>query len=189
MRKKIRSYLKGLAENRARAAGDIIRFERIAAEVNEKLTNARLDVESCDRLIKKYDARLKPERIGPIRVWPHHKGKRGELKNLLIEIIEREAPSEVSLVELCNEVEIRWELTFLTEIERTCWRRDAIGRALRRLSQAGRIAAVHSRRGGSPNEAVGRWRATSGSVLLTDHSTVLALAMDESAPSFDDDRG
>ncbi len=69
MHKKVRSYLKGLAENRARAAGDIIRFEGMAKEIAERLAEARSDLESCDRLIKKYDPRLQPELIGPIRVW------------------------------------------------------------------------------------------------------------------------
>ena len=52
MRKKVRSYLKGLAENRARAAGDVVRLEAMAAQVAKELAEARMDVESCDRLIK-----------------------------------------------------------------------------------------------------------------------------------------
>jgi hypothetical protein len=55
MRKKVRSYLKGLAVNRARAAGDIVRLEAMAAQVAKALVEARLDLESCDRLIRKYD--------------------------------------------------------------------------------------------------------------------------------------
>lgn len=51
MRKKVRSYLKGLAENRARAAGDVVRLEAMAAQVAKELAEARMDVESCDRLI------------------------------------------------------------------------------------------------------------------------------------------
>ena len=55
MRQKVLSYLKGLAENRARAAGDIARFERISEEVAAKIAEARLVLDSCDRLIKRYD--------------------------------------------------------------------------------------------------------------------------------------
>lgn len=84
MRKKVRSYLKGLAENRARAAGDVVRLEAMAAQVAKELAEARMDVESCNRLIKKYDSRLRPELIEPIREWCHHKGKRGDLKILLL---------------------------------------------------------------------------------------------------------
>jgi hypothetical protein len=57
MRKKVRSYLKGLAENRARTASDIIRFERLAEEIAKRLAEAKADLASCDRLIKKYDSR------------------------------------------------------------------------------------------------------------------------------------
>ena len=98
------------------------------------MAEARLDLESCDRLIKKYDPRLQPECIVPIRVRPHHKGKRGGLREKLLEIIEREAPKEVTLTEICYAIEISWELTFLTSKDRLGWRRDAVGRALRRLA-------------------------------------------------------
>jgi hypothetical protein len=159
MRKKVRSYLKGLAENRARAAGDVIRFEGMVAEVTQRLAEARLDLESCDRLIKKYDPRLQPECIVPIRVWPHHKGKRGGLREKLLEIIEREAPEEVTLTEICYAIEISWELTFLTPEDRLSWRRDAVGRAPRRLATEGCIVALHSKRGGLFTTEIARWRA------------------------------
>ncbi len=159
MRKKVRSYLKGLAENRARAAGDIIRFEGMAKEIAERLAEVRSDLESCDRLIKKYDPRLRPELIGPIRVWPHHNVKRGGLREKLLEIIRREAPAEVTLTEICHAIEIGWELTFLTPEDRLSWRRDAVGRALRRLATEGQIVALHSKCGGLPTTEIARWRA------------------------------
>jgi hypothetical protein len=40
MRKKVRSYLKGLAENRARAVGEVIRFEGMIAEVTQRLAES-----------------------------------------------------------------------------------------------------------------------------------------------------
>jgi hypothetical protein len=120
----------------------------MVAEVTQRLAEARLDLQSCDRLIKKYDPRLQPECIVPIRVWPHHKGKRGGLREKLLEIIEREAPKEVTLTEICYAIEINWELTFLTPKDRLGWRRDAVGRALRRLATEGYIVALHSKCGG-----------------------------------------
>jgi hypothetical protein len=159
MRKKVRSYLKGLAENRARAAGDILRFEEMATEIAERLAEARSDLESCDRLIKKYDPRLQPQLIGPIRVWPHHKGKRGAPREKLLEIIKQKAPKEVTLTEISCAIEMSWELTFLTAKDRLDWQRDAIGRALRTLATTGHIVALHSKRGGLNATEIARWRA------------------------------
>jgi hypothetical protein len=160
MRKKVRSYLKGLAENRARSAGDVLRLEAMAAQVTQALVEARLDLESCDRLIRKYDPRLRPERIEPIREWRHHKGKRGELRQLLLEIIQREAPAPLTLIVICCEIEMRWELTFLTDLDRISWRRDSVARALRSLVVKKKIAALHTMKGGHSISEVARWTAT-----------------------------
>jgi hypothetical protein len=159
MRKNVRSYLKGLAENRARAAGDIMRFEAMEKEIATRLAEARADLESCDRLIKKYDPRLRPELIEPIRVWPHHNAKRGGLRALLLEIVALRAPAEITLTEICYEVEIRWDLTFLTPKDRECWKRGGVARALRSLVTEGRIVALHSGRGGESQTQHARWRA------------------------------
>jgi hypothetical protein len=157
MRKKVRSYLKGLAENRARAAGDIARLEAMAAQVATALAEARLDLESCDRLIKKYDPRLRPERIEPVREWRHHKGKRGDLRKLLVEIIAQRSPAAITSTEICCEIEMRWELTFLTDLDRSCWRRDCVGRALRALVAQKKLAPLHTGKGGNPILEGARW--------------------------------
>jgi hypothetical protein len=117
-----------------------------------------MDVESCDRLIKKYDSRLRPELIEPIREWRHHKGKRGDLKILLLEILKQRAPAALTLIEICCEIEMRWKLIFLTEPDHKSWRRDAVGRALRTLAAERKIVALHTMKGGDPTSEVGRWR-------------------------------
>lgn len=66
-RKKRSSHLRELTETRANAAGEIRHYERILAEVQELLAIARSDLAACDRLIRKYDVRLDPTRIKPVR--------------------------------------------------------------------------------------------------------------------------
>ena len=61
------SYLKGLAETRARLAGDIQRYERLLKEIDSSLTLARRQLEGCDLLIKRFDARIDPRRIEAIQ--------------------------------------------------------------------------------------------------------------------------
>jgi hypothetical protein len=156
MRHKVHSYLKGLAETRARAAGDIARFERITEEVAAKLAEARSVLDSCDRLIKRYNPELQPELIGPIRIWPNHGGKRGELRSIILEFMERHAPDEVTTMEICNELETRWHLNFLTPMERDKWRRDSVGRCMRRLAEEERVTPLHDASGADPMDT-GRW--------------------------------
>jgi hypothetical protein len=50
--KKTPSYLKGLAENRARSAGEVARYERIAEDVRALLKTARKALEACGTLIR-----------------------------------------------------------------------------------------------------------------------------------------
>lgn len=54
------SYLKGLAETRARAAGDVQRLEQLHAEITAQLEAARAEVTSCGLLIRKFDRQLDP---------------------------------------------------------------------------------------------------------------------------------
>jgi hypothetical protein len=172
VRKKIRSYLKGLAENRARAAGVVARLEAMAALIAHELEEARKDVESCDRLIKKYDERLDPDRIEPIREWRHHKGKKGALRGLLVDIVEHASPAPLTLMHICLEVEMRWKLDFLTDQDRLIWRRDAIARALRDLVVKKRITSFHTKKGGDSKTEIAYWGALDSQGSL---STVASL--------------
>jgi len=74
--RKTPSYLKGLAETRARAAGDVLRLQQILDQVKESLAKAQAEVEACDVLIKKFDDRLEPtesprelRRLHYLREW------------------------------------------------------------------------------------------------------------------------
>ena len=49
--RKTPSYLKGLAETRARAAAEVIRYTALATEVQQRLAEAQAALNSCDLLI------------------------------------------------------------------------------------------------------------------------------------------
>jgi|GEM_PF-4648916 len=74
------SYLKGLAETRARAAADVLRYQQIIDEVMVSLARAQAEVDACDMLIRKFDDRLDPTQIEPVAHWKGRYGKRGALK-------------------------------------------------------------------------------------------------------------
>lgn len=56
--RRIQSYLKGLAEVRARVDADVQRLQKIHDEITAKLAAAMVERDSCDCLIRKYDQRL-----------------------------------------------------------------------------------------------------------------------------------
>lgn len=67
--RKTPSYLKGLAETRARVAGDVPRYQKIHDDVWQRLAEAKAELDACDRLIRKFDKRLVREQIEPIQAW------------------------------------------------------------------------------------------------------------------------
>lgn len=75
--RKTPSYLKGLAETRARAAGDVQRLQQIYQEIGRHLARAEKDMAACDCLIQNFDERLDPSLIEPIHAWQGRYGKRG----------------------------------------------------------------------------------------------------------------
>ena len=94
------SYLKGLAETRARAAADVQRLKRLQNELARNLANAEAEVDSCDRLIRKFDSRLNPDLIEPLRAHKERYGKHGELGETIKRYLQQAAPSTVTTHEV-----------------------------------------------------------------------------------------
>jgi hypothetical protein len=135
--RKTPSYLKGLAETRARAAGDIQRLKKIQEEVAQKLAQAQDELEACDRLIRKYDARLNPELIQPIRAWQGRYGKRGALQATIKRLLQEAFPEAIDTTELLWALQIEFQLDFPTWQEKHRWRRNSLTPALKDLVAAG----------------------------------------------------
>lgn len=87
--KKYPSYLKGLVETHARAKGDVGRLSRLAEEVQAALSRTRADVESSARLIERFDRELSAAPIVPIHAWRLRYGKRGALREYILEVLRR----------------------------------------------------------------------------------------------------
>ena len=67
--RKTPSYLKGLAETRARVSAEVLRYAQILNEISQALEKSRAELTACDTLIKKFDDRLDPRLIEPIKAW------------------------------------------------------------------------------------------------------------------------
>jgi hypothetical protein len=183
--RKTPSYLKGLAETRARAAGDVERYQQILEEVSSKLAQAKAEVAACDRLICKFDTRLNPELIEPIRAWKGRYGKRGQLSASIAQLLEQSAPEELTTTEVIWELQMQFQLDFSTADEKQRWRKNSLTPALKDLVSKGLVDRLHE-----PvdcfNGEVGRWRWKSGGDLSLDHLRAQAAAAGVSTQHADD---
>jgi hypothetical protein len=111
--KKIDVYLKRLAEKRARAAGDVERYQVATDQASTLLEKAKAVLAACDVLIREHDDRLDPAAIAAIRTWQNHPKKRGDLKAALLEVVTAHSPEGLTTDEVCDAIEARWQLEFL----------------------------------------------------------------------------
>lgn len=183
--RKTPSYLKGLAETRARAHGDMERYQKLADEIAAKIAEAKETLESCDRLIRKFDIRLDPAEIPSVKGWQGRYGKRGALSEAIIEHLRHAYPNDLSTTELSWLLQLQFRLDFSTSNARTRWHDNTLRSAFRRLRLQGIIERVHELPI-STNVEVGRWRLKSDAGLLADHLMRRVAAMDASVLHDDD---
>ena len=119
--KKTPSALKWLAEKRARIAGELRSAEQVCQRILEDVDELRQGVATLecllasaelrqqriskelaalDQVVVLYDEGIKPELIEPINAWQGNYGKRGALREFLLETIKGRAPDYVSTKEL-----------------------------------------------------------------------------------------
>lgn len=154
--RKTPSYLKGLAETHGRALADVERLERLQVEVAERLARARNELNASGILIRKFDARLDPSRIQPIKHWQGRYGKRGALGSAIERILQEAAPEEVLTTEIVIKLQLEFGLDFATEKECWIWVKNSVLRKLKKLVEKGVVERLHDPR--SHTERVGRWR-------------------------------
>jgi hypothetical protein len=183
--KKTPSYLKGLAETRARAAGEVKRYEKIASDVSDLLRKAQDALAACDLLIVRFDARLSPEDIEPIRPPKFYGSKRGQLRNTVTGILKRETPGTVTTSQIGIEIQIRFLLTFETAAARTAWQCNSIGRLLRKMFKQGLIDRLHDPE--TLTEVGALWRWKSGSPRSSDHLRELVESQGGKVNQYDAD--
>ncbi len=155
--KRVDVYLKKLAEKRARAAGDVERYAEASEHATKLLTQARSIVEACDVLIREHDARLDPAVIENITTWEHHPKKRGDLKAAILTLLKAHSPEWLTTEAVCEAIEAKWQLKFIIPPDRVEWKRNSIGRHLRRLVADDLIEAQHDQAKAATVEA-GVWR-------------------------------
>lgn len=156
--RKTPSYLKGLAETRARAAGDVLRLERLQGDVAQAHEKARFELAAADALICRFDPRLDPTQIPPLRAWAGRYGKRGALREAILKYLREAHPQELTTTEIAVRLQAELGLDFTMAAACEEWVHNSVRAQLRRLAREGE--AEHTSEA-SPGTKVGRWRLIS----------------------------
>ena len=153
---KVPSYLKGLAETRARVAAEVGQLTAVRDDAVAKLAKLQAELDACDLLIRKFDGRLNPVQIAPVRAWKWRYGKRGAMRAALIEHLKERAPSVVTTFELALAEQTQFDLEFATPADRLRWQTNSLTRELKRLVGEGVVERLHDVP--APVGVVGKWR-------------------------------
>lgn len=176
--RKTPSYLKGLAETRARTDGDLrrhirqkanletllpdleanlARYRKMYDRVCRNLDSAKSDLESCDRLIRKFDVRLNPEEIEPIRAEKGKYGGHGRLREAINNLLKDCRPDVLDTDQVALMVALELGLEFATLQEQRAWVHNSVARALKNMVDEGLVERMHD-----PSilgrQGFGRWR-------------------------------
>lgn len=153
--RKTPSYLKGLAETRARAAADVIRYQQVLDEVMTSLTKAQAERDACDTLIRKFDERLDPNLVQPVFHWQKRYGKHGALRQTIIKLLKERTPHPVTTTEIGWQLQLKFDIGFAHWKERENWLANSVRNCLKKLVAEGLAEACHDR---TNKGEVGRWR-------------------------------
>ena len=177
--KKTPTALRWLAEKRARTAGDLASCRRaaetIAMEVEAMQADLLLsqqylqaaiakkdrlttELAALDQTLVIYDSGIRPNEIETIRSWSGQYGKRGALKDFLIETLKSRAPEFVSSTELSLIVIMRFSLHFEHKEARTHWYKGAFKNTLKVLAAQGSVERGAGRLVLSGTPGTWRWK-------------------------------
>lgn len=158
--RKTPSYLKGLAENRARSAGDAQRYAALLEYIAARLADARAEVDAADRLIRKYSSALDPTKIDVIRATKGRYGKHGDFTKTVHDYLREQYPAEVTTVEVAVIARIKYGLDFVGWKDWRHWVRNSVSSRLHALLHEGQVERMHDPT--DPCAGVGRWRWVPG---------------------------
>lgn len=168
--KKTPSCLKGLAETRARAAGDALRLERLLNQIQEELESARERLQACDTLIKAFDERLDPNQIQPVSGWKGRYGAHGAFRQAILELIEESGQDGILTTELMLLLQQRFQIDFALPGEAERWRQNAVKPKLKKLVREGLVERVEDPLADKvASNATARWRRTDANAMTLEH--------------------
>lgn len=160
------SALKWLAEKRARLAFDLEFNLKLIADLQVKADALQEDLAAVDRSIRLYDEKLDPSSIEPVNGWRGNYGKRGALKEAVLEVLETSAPNWVSTDAVESAIRAKFGLVFETPLVRKHWYNGSFRNALKTLVAAGRVERLQDP--DTPTRETGYWRIKNDTPRLAD---------------------
>jgi hypothetical protein len=94
--KRVPCALKWLTEKRARILHDLQFHQSLVAEFQDKVAAIQADLAAFDQSMRLFDSRLDPSAIEPVNGWRGRYGKRGALREFVVEFLHQQAPNWVS---------------------------------------------------------------------------------------------
>lgn len=153
--RKTTSYLRNLAEVRARKSAEILQLERQRAAITEQIEKAQDALNAIDERIREFDSRINPDLIEPIHARKGRYGPRGALRANVIDYLKRVSPAEATTAEVSSFIEHTFGLTFQNRFDRERWSCNTIKSCLKQLMCEGRVERLHE---ASIRTTMGRWR-------------------------------
>jgi len=129
--------LKWLAEKRARIANDTLQTGRMLEELGARHIRLKSQLSALDETIRLYDAAIDPTAIAPVNGWQGRYGKRGVLRDALIDILSECAPDWVGSLSIEMLLIARFGISFDSPAQRKRWRTNCLCSALNRLLKEG----------------------------------------------------
>lgn len=172
------SALKWLAERRARLAGDLGQVERVLIHLQGRRARLAEDLAAVDRSIRLYNERIDPSSIDAVSGHQPNYGKRGALKEAILQVFELHSPGWLSTSDLALAIIAQFNLAFPTAMERKQWYCSSLRGAVKRLAASGTLERDHYQE--DPTGEVVRWRLNRnkpGLEALEQSATAAAVAM------------
>lgn len=179
--RKTPSFLKGLAETRARLAGEIARYEELLKDVGASLELARRQLDGCDLILKRVDNRIDPTRIQPLQIVTT--GRRGVLRDVLIRLLKEATPEPLSTTVLTAEVAVALGREIIAKADRRQWQNNSVKRQLQRFVAQGLVERIEGTNAFNAELAFWRWKSGPASV---DHLKVQLEAQGAAVQQYDD---
>jgi len=151
---KLPSYLKGLVESRARAAGDVERLTQLRALIDEQLVTANKKLDAADLLIRDFSPLLDPTAIEPVRARKGRYGKHGNLKTTVRAILAEVPGESLPSPEIAFKVAERLGVKFDSMEQYRVWASNSVFKELGRLAKSGEVEHIP----GENRGCVTRWR-------------------------------
>ena len=157
MRTRTPSALKWLAEERAALAGELVRLDRLLAELEARRCKVQQQLSFMDGAIRQFDEDLTPEAIRPVNAWKGKYGKRGALKALVIELLGLAGSAGLDTNTLTRAVIAEFGLPFVCSTEISRFQSNSIRCLLKELRLADIAESIHDSDDTS-NKNPGIWR-------------------------------